>query len=87
MGKLKEEWVATFSGYETEEDVIELIFEHLDTSDFEDSYTQMGNNNDPNTCIKFSKEDKREALYDFMMSLVKQRRLIGESINITIMKI
>jgi len=49
-----------------------LIFEHLDTSDFEDSYTQMGNNNDPNTCIKFSKEDKREALYDFMMSLVNK---------------
>lgn len=72
MGKLKQEWCSTFSGYETEEDVIELIFEHLDTSDFEDTYMQLGNSNDPNTYIKYSKEDKREALYDFMMSLVNK---------------
>lgn len=72
MGKLKQQWFSTFPGYEMEEEVIEFIFEHLDTSDFEDSYTQMGNSNDPNTCIKFSKEDKREALYDFMMSLVNK---------------
>lgn len=37
MGKLKQEWSSTFPGYKTEEEVIEFIFEHLDTSDFEDS--------------------------------------------------
>ena len=72
MGKLKQEWSSTFQGYETEEDIIEFIFEHLDTSDFEDSYVQMGFDNEPNTYIKYSKEDKREALHDFMMSLVNK---------------
>ncbi|BFK11874.1 hypothetical protein F140042L4_20320 [Coprococcus phoceensis] len=72
MGKLKQEWSSTFYEYETEEEVIEFIFEHLDTSDFEDSYIQMGIGNEPNTYIKCSKEDKREALYDFMMSLANK---------------
>ena len=72
MGKLKQEWSSTFPGYETEEEVSEFIFEHLDTSYFEDSYIQMGIGNEPNTYIKFSKEDKRETLYDFMMSLVNK---------------
>lgn len=72
MGKLKQEWSSTFYEYETEEEVIEFIFEHLDTSDFEDSYMRMAIGNEPNTYIKFSKEDKREALYDFMMSLVNK---------------
>jgi len=72
MGKLKQEWASTFPEYETEEEIIEFIFEHLDTSDFEDSYVQMAFGNEPNTYIKYSKEDKREALYDFMMSLVNK---------------
>ena len=37
MGKIKQEWKSIFSGYETEDDVVEFIFEHLDTSDFENS--------------------------------------------------
>lgn len=52
--------------------LLSSFFEHLDTSYFEDSYIQMGIGNEPNTYIKFSKEDKRETLYDFMMSLVNK---------------
>lgn len=32
----------------------------------------VGNNREPNECIKFSAEDKRKVLYDFMMDLVER---------------
>lgn len=72
MGKIAKEWSNSLTGFESEEDVVEFIFERLNTSDFEDSFVLVGNNGDPNECIKFSAEDKREILYDFMMDLVER---------------
>lgn len=72
--KLNSNWDNVFgSSFETEEDVIEFIFEHLDTSDFENSFTQMGFDNNPSNTIKYSASEKREALYDFMMWLVNDK--------------
>lgn len=74
MAKLSNDWDNAFQGsFKTEEDVIEFIFERLDTSDFEDSYVNVGGHNEPNECMKYSAEDKRMTLYDFMMELVERK--------------
>mgnify|MGYP000927924742 CR=1 FL=1 len=71
MAKLNNDWWNAFRGsFKTEEDVIEFIFEHLDTSAFEDSYIDMGGYGEPNECFKQSAEDKKQLLYDFMMELI-----------------
>ena len=71
MAKLNDNWWNAFRGcFETEEDVIEFIFERLNTSGFEDSYNDMGGYGEPNEMFKMTAEDKKQVLYDFMMELV-----------------
>jgi hypothetical protein len=73
MAKLNDDWYWGFRGcFETEEDVIEFIFERLDTSDFEDSYVDMGGCGEPNEMFKVTPADKKEVLYDFMMELINK---------------
>ena len=75
IAKLNNDWRNAFRGcFETEEDVIEFIFERLDTSDFEDSYIDAGGYRDPNELVKLTASDKRELLYDFMMSLIEDKQ-------------
>lgn len=72
MAKLSNEWWNTFGGaFEEEEDVIEFIIERIDTSEFEDSYIDAGGYGEPNEMFKITAEDKREQLYQFMLSLLK----------------
>ena len=72
MAKLNDEWFWAFRGcFQTEEDVIEFIFERLDTSDFEDSYVDLAGYGEPNEMCKITPSDKRETLYEFMMELIK----------------
>jgi hypothetical protein len=72
MAKLNNDWSNAFGDtFETEEDVIEFIFERFDTSDFEDSYNYMNWNCEPNESFKFTAEDKRRNFYDFMMELAE----------------
>lgn len=71
MAKLNNDWRYAFGGlFQTEEDVIEFIFERLDTSDFEDSYIDVVGYGEPNEMSKQTAEDKRQLLYEFMMELV-----------------
>lgn len=71
MTKLNNEWRHAFQGsFEDEEDVIEFIFEHLDTSRFEDGYIDAGGYGEPNEMFKYTAEDKKQSLYDFMMELL-----------------
>lgn len=72
MAELGKEWSNALYGFKTEEDVIEFIFERLDTSDFEDSFTPMTKAKEPNEHMKYGDDEKREALYDFMIDLVKR---------------
>lgn len=75
MAKLSNEWWHAFRGsFEAEEDVIEFIFERLNTSDFEDSYIDVGGYGEPNEMFKMTAEDKRNTLYDFMMDLVERSK-------------
>lgn len=72
MAEIREEWQTALPGFETEEDVIQFIFERLDTSDFEDSFTPMTINAEPNEYMKYGADEKREALWEFMMDLVER---------------
>lgn len=73
MAKLSNEWADAFGGsLETEEDVIEFIFERIDTSDFEDSYHDIVGYGEPNEMVKVSVSDKKEMLYQFMMELINK---------------
>jgi hypothetical protein len=73
MAKLNDDWQNTFRGsFETEEDVIEFIFENLDTKNWEDSYIDMGGYGEPNECFKQTVGDKKNLLYEFMMGLVSE---------------
>lgn len=74
MAELNSSWWTAFGGaFETEEDVIVFIFERLNTSDFEDSYIDVGGYGDPNEMVKQTAESKSELLYDFMMELVERK--------------
>lgn len=71
MAKLNNEWWYAFQGsFEDEEDVIQFIFENVNTSGWEDSYIDAAGHGEPNEMFKYTKEDKKNALYDFMMSLI-----------------
>jgi hypothetical protein len=73
IAKLNNDWWHAFQGsFEEEEDVIEFIFERLNTSDFEDSYIDAGEHGEPNEMFKLTANDKRNTLYDFMMNLVER---------------
>lgn len=75
MAKLNYDWFDGFGGlFEEEEDVVEFIFERLNTDDFEDGYVTVGNGGEPNEMIKQTAEDKRELLYNFMMWLVNDKK-------------
>ena len=53
MGKITKEWSNSLSGFQSEEDVVEFIFERLNTSDFEDSFVVVGNNRD---CLLYTSD-------------------------------
>lgn len=73
MGKLNNNWLNAFRGcFETEEDVIEFIFENINIKNWEDSYIDRVGYGEPNEMFKQTSEDKKELLYDFMMNLIKK---------------
>lgn len=72
MSKLNPDWSNAFNDtFEEEEEVIAFIFERLDTSDFQDSYINVGMG-DPNENFKITADDKRENLYNFMIYLCER---------------
>lgn len=72
--KLDNYWWNAFQGsFETEEDIIEFIYENIDTKGWEDSYLDMGGHGEPNEMLKITADDKKEVLYEFMMSLLKNK--------------
>ena len=74
MAKLNNEWWNAFRGsFQTEEDVIEFIFENINTSKWEDSYIDAAGYGEPNEMFKQTVEDKKNLLYDFMMELINRQ--------------
>lgn len=54
---------------------IEFIWDRVDTSDFEDSYTSPVINAEPNELFKETASDKREQLYDLFVEMVKRNNM------------
>lgn len=75
MARLNDDWCRRFRGtFQDEEDVIEFIFERLNTDNFEDSYIDVAGYGEPNEMFTQTEDDKRQLLYDFMMWLVNNRK-------------
>ena len=71
MAKLNKEWWYAFGGsFYTEEDVVEFIFERIDTRNWKDSHIDLGGYGEPNETIKQTPADKKEIFYNFMMDLI-----------------
>ena len=73
MAKLSNVWWNAFGGsFESEEDVLEFIFEHLDTRGWKDSCIDMGGHREANEIFKITVDDKKQVFYDFMMELLEK---------------
>lgn len=66
---IPKEWQDTFKDVD---DFIEYIWDRVDTSDFEDSYTSPVVNAEPNELFKVTASDKREQLYDLFVEMIKR---------------
>jgi len=64
---IPEEWKDTFKDVD---DFIEFIWDRVDTSDFEDSYTSLVANAEPNELFKVTASDKREQLHDLFVEMI-----------------
>ena len=73
MGKLDSSWWNTFK-VDTEEEVAQIIYDLLDDRKFHDSYTFIGvGQYDFNKTVKFTKEDKKNAIYEFLIELIENK--------------
>lgn len=66
---IPKEWQDSFKDVD---DFIEYIWDRVDTSDFEDSYTSPVANAEPNELFKVTASDKREQLYDLFVEMIKR---------------
>lgn len=69
---IPKEWQNSFKDVD---DFIEYIWDRVDTSDFEDSYTSPVINAEPNELFKVTASDKREQLYDLFVEMIKRDNL------------
>ena len=54
---------------------IQFIWDRVDTSDFEDSYTSPVMNAEPNELFKVTASDKREQLYDLFVEMIERKNV------------
>lgn len=69
---IPKEWQDSFKDVD---DFIEYIWDRVDTSDFEDSYTSPVINAEPNELFKVTASDKREQLYDLFVEMIKRDKV------------
>jgi polyhydroxyalkanoate synthesis regulator phasin len=69
QASIPKEWEDTFKDAD---EFIEFIWDRVDTSDFEDSYTSPVANAEPNELFKVTASDKREQLYDLFVEMIKR---------------
>ena len=83
MGKLNNDWLHGFQGsFETDEEVIEFIFDRINTNDFEDSYINVGGySGEPNESMKYTAEEKRETVYDYLDYLVERKDRLEKALQ------
>lgn len=69
---IPKEWQDIFKDVD---EFIEYIWDRVDTSDFEDSYTSPVINAEPNELFKVTASDKREQLYDLFVEMIKRNNV------------
>ena len=72
QASIPKEWQDSFKDVD---DFIEYIWDRVDTSDFEDSYTSPVVNAEPNELFKVTASDKREQLYDLFVEMIKRDKV------------
>ena len=69
---IPKEWRDIFKDVD---DFIEFIWDRVDTSDFEDSYTSPVVNAEPNEAFKVTASDKREQLHDLFTEMITRENV------------
>lgn len=69
---IPKEWQDVFKDVD---EFIEFIWDRVDTSDFEDSYTSPVINTEQNELFKVTASDKREQLYDLFVEMIKRENV------------
>lgn len=69
---IPKEWQDTFKDVD---EFIEYIWDRVDTSDFEDSYTSPVINAEPNELFKVTASDKREQLYELFVEMITRENM------------
>ena len=69
---IPKEWQDTFKDVD---EFIAYIWDRVDTSDFEDSYTSPVINAEPNELFKVTASDKREQLYDLFVEMIERNNV------------
>lgn len=69
---IPKEWQDVFKDVD---EFIEFIWDRVDTSDFEDSYTSPVINAEPNELFKVTASDKREQLYDLFVEMIERKNV------------
>lgn len=72
QAQIPKEWRDIF---EDVDDFIDFIWDRVDTSDFEDSYTSPVINAEPNEYFKETSSDKREQLHDLLVEMIKREHV------------
>ena len=67
---IPKEWQDVFKDVD---EFIEFIWDRVDTSDFEDSYTSPVINAEPNELFKVTASDKREQLYELFVEMITRK--------------
>lgn len=69
---IPKEWQDVFKDVD---EFIEFIWDRVDTSDFEGSYTSPVINAEPNEWFKVTASDKREQLYDLFVEMIERKNV------------
>lgn len=69
---IPKEWQDVFKDVD---EFIEFIWDRVDTSDFEDSYTSPVINAEPNELFKVTASDKREQLYELFVEMIERKNV------------
>ena len=69
---IPKDWQDTFKDVD---DFIEYIWDRVDTSDFEDSYTSPVINGEVNESFKVTSSDKREQLYELFVEMITRSNM------------
>lgn len=83
MAELKNSEFYEFgASFETDEDVLDFVFENLSTKGWETSFRDMGGYGEPNEMFKITPDDKKDALYNHLIEIIKERDYLKNKVRL-----